>query len=41
MDLIKGTKNPISNSFSDRKDLILNSFRFGNVNHYKNTIQEF
>ncbi|MBP7177192.1 MAG: helix-turn-helix transcriptional regulator [Thermoclostridium sp.] len=27
--------------FLDRKDLILNSFRYGNMHHYKNTIQEF
>ena len=27
--------------FLDRKDLILNSFRFGNMHHYKSTIQEF
>jgi len=43
MDLIqRGQKKPyIEFFFLDRKDLILNSFRFGNVNHYKNTIQEF
>lgn len=27
--------------FLDRKDLILNSFKFGNLNHYKKIIQEF
>lgn len=27
--------------FLDRKDLILNSFRYGNMHHYKNTIHEF
>lgn len=27
--------------FLDRKDLLLNSFKFGNVHHYKNTIQEY
>ncbi len=27
--------------FLDRKDLLLSSFKFGNMHHYKNTIQEF